>query len=180
MTILSHDHQDVMMMQEYDETNTAITNGYKSKTFTLTLSKKGDLVEIITQQKHLGSSEKNELLTTLQQHEDLFNGELGTFTPYEIELELKPNPSPKASRVYPVPNTHLAAYKKRLEEMTMLGVLECAPQSEWIHGTFIIPKKDVSTCWIYVIDTQSLPNTQNYRTTVQTPRLQICNNIGFI
>ena len=32
--------------------------------------------------------------------------------------------------------------------MITLGVLECAPQSEWIHGTFIIPKKDVSTHWI--------------------------------
>ena len=96
-TILSHDDQDAMMMQEYDGTNTTITNGYKLKTFTLSLSKKGDLVKIITQQKHLGSSEKNELLTTLQQHKDFFNGELGTFKLYEIELELKPNASPKAS-----------------------------------------------------------------------------------
>ena len=133
-----------MMMQEYDGTNTTITNGHKSKTFTSTLSKKGDLVKIITQQKHLGSLEKNELLTTLQQHKDLFNGELGTFKLYEIELELKPNASPKASQAYPVPVTHLAAYKRRLEEMIMLGVLERAPRSEWIHGTFIIPKKDAS------------------------------------
>ena len=57
------------MMQEYDGTNTTTTNGYKSKTFTPTLSKKADLDEIITQQKHLESSEKNELLTTLQKHE---------------------------------------------------------------------------------------------------------------
>ena len=75
-TILSHDHQDPMMMQEYDGTNTTITNGYKSKTFTSTLSKKGDFVKIFTQQKHLGSLEKNELLTTLQQHKDLYNGKL--------------------------------------------------------------------------------------------------------
>ena len=32
--------------------------------------------------------------------------------------------------------------------MITLGVLEHAPQPEWIHGTFIIPKKDASTCWI--------------------------------
>ena len=83
MTVLIHDHQDAMMMQEYKRTNNTITNGYKLKTFTSTLSKKGDLVEIITQQKHLGFLVKNELLTTLQQHEDLFNGELGTFKPYE-------------------------------------------------------------------------------------------------
>ena len=54
-------------------------NGYKSKTFTSTESKKGDLVELITQQKHLGPSEKNELLATLCHHKELFNGELGTF-----------------------------------------------------------------------------------------------------
>ena len=62
-----------------------------------TLSKKGDLVEIISQQKHLGSSEKKELLMMLHHHKELFNGELGTFKPYEIELELKPNALPKAS-----------------------------------------------------------------------------------
>ena len=32
--------------------------------------------------------------------------------------------------------------------MNTLGVLEHAPGSEWIHGTFIIPKKDASTHWI--------------------------------
>ena len=103
------------------------------------MSKKGDLVKIISQQKHLGSSEKNELLTTLQQHKELFNGQLGTFKPYEIELEMKPDASPKASCAYPVPITHLLAYKKRLEEMINLGVLEHASRLEWIHGTFNIP-----------------------------------------
>ena len=112
------------------------------------MSKKGDLVEVISQQKHIGSSEKNELLSTLQQHKDLFNGELGTFKPYKVELELKPDASPKASRAYPVPIMHLSAYKKRLEEMINLGVLEHASRSEWIHGTFIILKKDASAHWI--------------------------------
>ena len=120
---ISNDHHDTTMIREYEDTNTTATNGYKSKTFTSTLLKKGDLVEIISQQKHLGSSEKNELLTTLQHHKELFNGDLGTFKPYEIELELKPDALPKASRAYPV---HLLAYKKRLEEMINLGVLECA------------------------------------------------------
>ena len=100
------------MIKEYEETNTAVSNGYKSKTSTSTLLKKGDLVEIISQQKHLGSSEKNELLTTLQHHKELFNGELGTFKPYEIELELKPDASPKASQAYLVPIMHLSVYKK--------------------------------------------------------------------
>ena len=53
MTILSHDHQDAMMMQEYEGTNNTITNGYKSKTFTSTLYKQGDLVKIVTQQNTL-------------------------------------------------------------------------------------------------------------------------------
>ena len=125
-TSISHDHHDTMMMKECEDTNTTVINGYKSKTFTSTLSKMGDLVEIISQQKHLGSSEKNELLTTLQHHKELFNGELGTFKPYEIELELKPDALPKASQDYPVPIMHLLAHKKRLEEMINLGVLKHA------------------------------------------------------
>ena len=63
-------------------------------------------------------------------------------------MELKANASPKASRAYPVLIMNLSAYKRRLEEMIMLGVLEHAPRSEWIHGTFNIPKKDASACWI--------------------------------
>ena len=66
------------------------------------------------------------MLTTLQQYIELFNGELGTFKPYKIELEPKTDASPKASRAYPVPITHLSAYKKRLEEMINLGVLKHA------------------------------------------------------
>ena len=57
MTI-SHDHHNTTMKKEYEDTNTRVINGYKLKTFTSTL-KKGDLVEIISQQKHLGSSEKS-------------------------------------------------------------------------------------------------------------------------
>ena len=68
----SHDQHDATMIKEYEDTNTAVINGYKLKTFTSTLLKKGDLVEIISQQKHLGSSEKNELLPTLQHHKELF------------------------------------------------------------------------------------------------------------
>ena len=32
--------------------------------------------------------------------------------------------------------------------MINLGVLEQASRSEWIHGIFIIPKKDASAHWI--------------------------------
>ena len=67
---ISHDHHDTTMIKEYEDTNTAVFNGYELITFTSTLSKKGDLVNIISQQKHLGSSEKNELLTTLQHHKE--------------------------------------------------------------------------------------------------------------
>ena len=53
VTTLSHDHHAAMMMKEYEGTNITVINGYKLKTFTSTLSKKGDLVKIISQQKHL-------------------------------------------------------------------------------------------------------------------------------
>ena len=48
-TTLSHDHHAAKMMKEYEGTNTTVINGYKLKTFTSTLSKKGDLVKIISQ-----------------------------------------------------------------------------------------------------------------------------------
>ena len=49
---------------------------------------------------------------------------------------------PKHSRLYTVPRVHLETFKKELQHLVELGVLEPQGTSEWALPTFIITKKD--------------------------------------
>ena len=49
---------------------------------------------------------------------------------------------------YPVPRTQLEAYETRLRQLVEMDVLKPATRSEWIAGSFIIPKKDATARWI--------------------------------
>ena len=60
----------------------------------------------------------------------------------QVHLELVDNPVPSRRKPYPVPNSQLHVFKQELEHLIIIGVLEKAQQSEWIAGTFIVPKKD--------------------------------------
>ena len=47
-----------------------------------------------------------------------------------------------------MPTSHLAVFKAELQRVLQIGVIEKATQSEWIVGTFIVPKKDGRVRWI--------------------------------
>ena len=99
-------------------------------------------------QEQLNTKEQNQLLEVLQKILILYDGKLGKFTKYKVEIELKENAIPKAACAYPVANAHLNAFKEHLDKLVDQGVLEPAPRSQWIAGSFIIPKKDSSPCWL--------------------------------
>ena len=44
-------------------------------------------------------------------------------------------------RAYSVPFNHRPVFKAEFDRLVKIGVLEKAPRSEWIAGTFIIAKK---------------------------------------
>ena len=54
----------------------------------------------------------------------------------------------KHSRPYAVPHVHSETFKKELQHLINLGVLEPQGTSEWTSPTFIIPKKDGRVRWI--------------------------------
>ena len=58
------------------------------------------------------------------------------------------NPKPIRPQPYSVPTSHLTVFKAELQRLLKIGVIEKATQSEWIVGTFIVPKKDRHVCWI--------------------------------
>ncbi len=63
-------------------------------------------------------------------------------------MDIDPNAKPVHSRPYPVPRIHLKTFKKELDHLVRIGVLEAQQESEWASPSFIIPKKDGRVRWI--------------------------------
>ena len=57
-------------------------------------------------------------------------------------MDLKPGATPHCQpRAYSVPHMHRGTFKAELDLLVKIGVLEEGSRSEWIAGTFIVPKK---------------------------------------
>ena len=95
---------------------------------------------------YLTGEQQTHLLQLLSKFPKLFDGELKTFNGPLIHLELIDNPTPICSWAYPIPRSQLLVFKNEFDHLVNIGVMECAKCSEWIAGTFIVPKKD-SCVW---------------------------------
>ena len=79
-----------------------------------------------TQCKHLTTTQCNESLKLLQKFEKLFNGTLGTWKTDPVDFELKYCSDPICLLPYPVPKVNEEMFKKEVESLFLLGVLEVA------------------------------------------------------
>ena len=59
-----------------------------------------------------------------------------------MDFELVEGEEPHSQRYHPVPHLYKETFKKELDCLEKLGVLERVQQSEWGSPTFIVPKKD--------------------------------------
>ena len=109
---------------------------------------KANIDLIISAQRHLDDAQQNDLRTLLKRHEPLFNGTLGLYPHKKMHIELELGAQPKHYCAYPIPHVHLATFKRELEHLIAIGVLEHQGTSEWAMPSFIIPKKDGHICWI--------------------------------
>ena len=122
-------------------------DGYKSKNIRASLYESSNLQEIVDKCSYLTREQQTDLLHLLSKFPGLFDGELKTFKGPPIHLELIDHPTPVRSRAYPVPRSQLPVFKNELDRLVKIGVLERAKWSEWIAGTFIVPKKDGRVRW---------------------------------
>ena len=103
---------------------------------------KANLSKVVAQTTHLSDIEKQKLYKLLVKYEDLFDGTLGEWKTEPVDFELVDDAKPHSQRHYPVPHLYKETFRKELERLVKLGVLEPTQSSEWGSPTFIIPKKD--------------------------------------
>ena len=84
----------------------------------------------------------------MSRYSQLFDGILRVFPDEKIHLDIDPSVTPHRSRTYPIPKSQLNLFKQELNRLVCINVLKPTGCSEWISGSFIIPKKDTCICWI--------------------------------
>ena len=107
-----------------------------------------DTDELAQAQKQLTPTQRTELAHLFRKFPQLFDGELRTYPHHQYHLDLQDGTKPVHSRPYRVPFTQRDAFKRELDHLVKIGVLERSGASQWASGTFIIPKKDGRVCWI--------------------------------
>ena len=123
------------------QANNANPDGYKSKTSSTSLYEPADLQDIVNECNYLLPQQQQQLHRMLQKFHKLFDGQLKTFKGPPVHLQLVENPNPVRQRPNLVPTSHLTIFKAELQHLLQIGVIEKATRSEWIAGTFIVPKE---------------------------------------
>ncbi len=113
----------------------------KVKEIKSSLYEKPDIHKVVAGCTHLAQERQNELLEVLDKYPKLFSNKLGTYTDELIHLDIDTSVPPTATRAYTVPHNHKSVFKAELDRLVKIGILEEGGRSEWISGTFIIPKK---------------------------------------
>jgi len=145
---------DVFLMDEEEEdmfrsnNMSKVQGGYHSKTMTANRYEKKSVQEIANDCAHLEKDQRKQLGEMLLNFERLFNGKLKKYTGPKVHLELIDGAVPHRSKTFQIPLSQRQLFKKELDKYVEAGVLEHTGQSEWIAGSWIIPKKDGAARWI--------------------------------
>jgi len=131
-----------------DESTTPQNAGYKSKEILESKYDGASIDEVVRRCTHLTAEQQTGLKEVLSKYSKLFSPDLGCYPHEKIHLDLKEDAVPHASRPYSVPLHHRKVFKAELDRLVKIGVLKPCGRSEWIAGTFIIPKKDGRVRWI--------------------------------
>ena len=80
------------------------------------------------------------MLASLEKSDELFDGTLGDFQTDPVRFDLQLGAKPYNGRLFPVPHSRMAVFKKEVERLVDIGVLKRQPLSEWGSTAFVIPK----------------------------------------
>ena len=83
-----------------------------------------EINDVINTQNHLNKEQQNKLKNVLEKYNKLFDGGLGHYTKTKIHIDLDPSIQPRHFKPYPIPKIHLPTFKKELDHLIEIGVLE--------------------------------------------------------
>jgi hypothetical protein len=109
---------------------------------------KVDPVKVAKSQTHLSHSQQNDLIKLLSKYKTLSDGTLGRYPHRKLHLTLQEGATPVHHKAFPVPHAHTEVFKKELEHLVKIGVLEQIRPTEWAAPIFIVPKKDGRVRWV--------------------------------
>ena len=90
----------------------------------------------------MNKTQWDQLKEVLLKYDKLFDRVLKKYPGQPMHIDLQPNASPVYRRPYPVPQVHLATFKKELDHLVDIGVLPSVRDTEWGMPTFIMLKID--------------------------------------
>ena len=103
---------------------------------------KAYLKQVADNATQLNYEERIQLLSLLDDSEDLFDGTLGDWATDTVDLEIKLGYKPFSSKYYPVPRIKKETFHKELKRLVETGVLTPVQQSQYGTPVFIITKKE--------------------------------------
>jgi len=142
--------QGIYLSQAEDEDVLEVNTIYHHGSIEIKEAKYGKVEPelVAAQQKHLSTSQQEQLAHVLHNFSKLFSGMLGKYPYKKVHLELQPNAKPVHKWPYAVAFAHHPLFLQEFTHLSGIGVLEKIGASEWGAPMFIIPKKDGTICWV--------------------------------
>ena len=122
--------------------------GYKSMQIMEAKYEAIDTDELTQAQKQLTPTQRTDLARLFHKFPQLFDSELRMYPHHQYHLDLQVGAKLIHSCPYGVLFTQRDAFKRKLDHLVKIGILEHSGASQWASGTFIIPKKDGRIRWI--------------------------------
>jgi Reverse transcriptase (RNA-dependent DNA polymerase). len=98
--------------------------------------------DIAEQQTHLIPQHRTALAAMLAKHDEMFNRVLGKYPDGTVRLQIVPGVSPIHCKPFAVPHRNLKQFKREIDTLVLLDVIEPILISEWAFPSFLVPKKD--------------------------------------
>ena len=118
--------EEMYIMEGEQEEN----KGYNTKVIKESKYEATKLEDICRRCTQLSLTQRNELYKVLSHYPTLFDGELQKCPYFKVHLELQQNAIPYTGKVYDVPNWHHEVFKKELDRLIQISVLERVLHSE--------------------------------------------------
>lgn len=106
---------------------------------------KANIDDVVNKANALNAEQKQKLKQLLMEFEELFDGTLGRWNTTPASAELKENAKPVYTRHYKVPRINEEAFKRELQRLLGLGVIERVPDNDdsgYGSPAFMVPKPD--------------------------------------